>query len=144
MSRTSNNRVTLVIGNAIAEMAKVADFVDQFCAAHGIDKAVSNDLNLCLDELLNNTISYGYEDQSHHRITVTLARGDDLMTVEIKDDGRPFDPRSPLAAIPTGMLRSRKIGGLGRHFVKTLTDEVDYVRRGRFNLVKIKKRLPAL
>jgi len=141
MSGTSD-RITLAVGNTIAEMAKVADFVDQFCAAHGIDKTVSNDLNLCLDELLNNTISYGYEDQNRHSIAVSLARGDDMVVVEIEDDGRPFDPRGPIAAVPAGTLQSRRIGGLGRHFVQTLVDEMDYVRRGRFNVVKIKKRLP--
>jgi serine/threonine-protein kinase RsbW len=132
---------SLAIGNTIAEMAKVADFVDQFCATHGIDKNVANDLNLCLDELLNNTISYGYDDQKHHSIMVSVTLANHAMVIEIKDDGRPFDPRSPVPPIPAGTLHSRKIG-LGRHFVNTLMDEVDYVRLDQLNLVKLTKRLP--
>jgi anti-sigma regulatory factor (Ser/Thr protein kinase) len=141
MSRASYT-ASLAIGNTIAEMVKVADFVDQFCVAHGIDKNVANDLNLCLDELLNNTISYGYDDQNHHSIMVSLALANREVVIEIKDDGRPFDPRSPVPPIPAGTLHSRKIGGLGRHFVNTLMDGVDYVRVNQLNLVKLTKRLP--
>jgi two-component sensor histidine kinase len=32
---------------------------------------VVNDLNLCLDEILSNTVSYGYLDRGHHDIMVT-------------------------------------------------------------------------
>ena len=83
----------LVIGNTVAEMAKVVEFVEKFGAAHGIPQAAINDLNVCLDELLNNTISYGYDDQAPHSIAVDLTLAADLLIVDIEDDGKPFDPR---------------------------------------------------
>src|SRR5262245_62865488 len=48
----------VVITNAIADMAKVVEFVDRFGATHSVPGEVSNAFNLCLDELLNNVISY--------------------------------------------------------------------------------------
>ena len=95
---------SLVIGNTIAEMDKVVEFVEKFGAAHGIPQAVINDLNVCLDELLNNTISYGYDDRRPHSIVVNLSLAADLLTAEIQDDGKPFDPRK---ATPKPSERAR-------------------------------------
>jgi serine/threonine-protein kinase RsbW len=131
-------KISITIDNTIDEMAKVVDLVDRFGAAHHIPQAVSNDLNLCLDELLNNTISHGYDDKERHSIVVSLSLVDDRLIAEIGDDARPFDPRIATAA-PEGNLRSRKIGGVGLHFVKTLMDQVGYVRVGRQNVVTIAK-----
>ena len=139
MSSTNpGSKVSIAIGNTIAEMAMVVDLVDRFGAANYIPQAISNDLNLCLDELLNNTISYGYDDKARHSIVVTLSLTDGRLVAEIQDDGKPFDPRKATPT-PKGSLQSRKTGGLGLHFVKTLMDEVGYMRVGRQNVVTIVK-----
>src|SRR5436190_729411 len=44
-------------------------------------------------------------------------------------------------AAPGGTLQSRKVGGLGVHFVKALMDDVAYMRAGRHNVVRITKKL---
>jgi len=133
----------LAIGNTIAEMARVAEFVDRFGAAHGLAKAIVDNLNLCLDELLNNTISYGYEDQAEHNIAIGLSIADGLLTVEIRDDARPFDPRKPTPAAVGDSLQARKLGGLGLQFVKNLMDDLDYRRIDGTNVVRISKKLGA-
>jgi hypothetical protein len=47
-------------------MEKGVALVEQFGAAHSVptNQAI-NELNLCLDEILNNTISYGYDDSDY-------------------------------------------------------------------------------
>jgi serine/threonine-protein kinase RsbW len=134
-------KVSIEVGNTIAEMRKVVELVDRFGAANHVPQRVVNDLNLCLDELLNNTISYGYEDARLHRIVVRLSLSNNRLVAEIKDDAKPFDPNSATAVPPDGTLEARQVGGLGIHFVKTLVDELGYIRRGRYNVVKITKRL---
>lgn len=140
-SSGSDAKDRLVIGNTIAEMVKVIEFVEKFGAAHGIQRAAINDLNVCLDELLNNTISYGYDDQAPHSIAVDLTLAAGLLTADIKDDGKPFDPRKSTPKPSRGTIQSRAVGGLGLHFVKTLMDEVGYMRMGRNNVVRLVKRL---
>jgi anti-sigma regulatory factor (Ser/Thr protein kinase) len=140
-STAPSRKISIVIGNTIAEMQNVVDSVDRFGTAHHIPQTIINDLNVCLDELLNNTISYAYEDQEPHSIVVSLSFADGLLIAEIQDDGKPFDPRTATFAAPDGTLQSRGIGGLGIHFVKTLMDEIGYMRVGRHNMVKIVKRL---
>ena len=137
-STDPGRRTSITISNAIGEMAKVVDLVEEFGAAHDIPQAIRNDLNLCLDELLNNTISYGYDDKDHHSLLVTLSLTDGRLIAEIQDDAKPFDPRQASPALE-GSLQTRKIGGAGLHFVKTLMDEVSYARMGRRNVMTIAK-----
>ena len=137
----TGSKSSLVIGNTIAEIEKVVDFVDRFGAAHAIPQGVTNDLNLCLDELLNNTISYGYEDQGPHSIAIDLSLANNLLIAKIQDDAIPFDPCQAAFTAPDAPLQSRKVGGLGIHFVKTLIDELGYMRVGRHNVVTITKKL---
>jgi anti-sigma regulatory factor (Ser/Thr protein kinase) len=131
----------IVIANTITEMAKVVDFVDRFGVAHRIPADVSNALNLCLDELLNNTISYGYTDRNTHDIRVELTIANGVLTAEITDDGLPFDPTKARLVIPDQKLQARRPGGLGIHFVKALMDELRYARKGKFNIVRISRKL---
>jgi anti-sigma regulatory factor (Ser/Thr protein kinase) len=129
-------KTQIVIGNSIADMAKVADLVDRFGAEHAIPQRAVDNLNVCLDELLNNTISYGYQDDKAHDIFVELTLVDAVLTAEVRDDGAAFDPRQ--AAAPAFDSR---IGGLGIHFVRSLMDHVDYARIGNWNVVRISKKV---
>ena len=137
----SDHNGSLQISNTIAEMKKVVDFVDQFCAIHHLPRDIANDVNLCLDEILNNTISYGYDDQDEHSILVTLSVTGNWMIAEIKDDGKPFDPRQSAPPNPLDGLQARRVGGVGLYFVNALMDEVDYVRKQGYNHVQLKKKL---
>lgn len=136
----SDSKRTLVIGNTIAELEKVVEFVDNFCVANKAPQGIANDLNLCLDELLSNTVSYGYEDQTPHSIVVTLSIASDSLIVEIQDDGRPFDPRDKASAPIEDTLQSRNAGGLGLNFVRALMDEIRYERKGQYNILSVRKK----
>ena len=140
-SSGSEPKDRLVIGNTVAEMTKVIEFVEKFGATHGIPQAALNDLNVCLDELLNNTISYGYDDHAPHSIAVDLTLAAGLLIVGIEDDGKPFDPRQGTPMPSSGTIQSRAVGGLGLHFVKTLMNEVGYTRSGGNNVVRLVKKL---
>jgi anti-sigma regulatory factor (Ser/Thr protein kinase) len=132
---------SIVIGNTIAEMPKVVDLVEAFGAHHSLPQQTINALNICLDELINNTISYGYDDNDKHDIAVELGFAGGVLTAQVRDDGRPFDPRNAASAVTDGNAQSRPIGGLGLHFVKTMMDEIRYSRVGTSNVVTIEKRV---
>ena len=128
------------IANRIAELTRVVEFVERFGAEHGVPAGIVNDLNLCLDELLNNTITYGYGDTEPHTISVALACDGRFVSADIEDDARPFDPRKALAP-DTRDIRTRRPGGLGLRFVNALMDEVDYVWSDGYNRVRLRKSL---
>jgi len=138
---SATEKAVLRIGNSIAELSKVAEFVETFGKTHGLPGNIVNAVNLCLDELLNNTISYGYADEGRHFISVGLQIEGQTMVAELQDDAKPFDPRRSHAPRRSSDLGRRDAGGLGLRFVNALMDEVDYVRTGEYNQVRLKKML---
>jgi serine/threonine-protein kinase RsbW len=139
MRSAAKEKATLRIGNTIAEMSKVTEFVEVFGETHGLSRNAVNDMNLCLDELLNNTISYGYPDEARHSISIGLQIDGDALVAELQDDAKPFDPRRSRPR--SGDPDRRRAGGLGLRFVNALMDEVDYVRADDYNRVRLKKML---
>jgi serine/threonine-protein kinase RsbW len=128
------------IANDLSEIARVADMVDSFGARHNLPNEVIVALNVSLDEILNNIISYAYEDAGRHDIVVRLELRAGSVEAIVEDDGRAFDP---LAVAPPDLeSKPRAIGGVGLHFVRKLTDEQGYARRDGINRFRLMKRLP--
>jgi anti-sigma regulatory factor (Ser/Thr protein kinase) len=126
------------IANRISEIGRVAALVDSFGADHKLSNEVLVALNVSLDEILNNIISYGYQDAGHHEIVVRLELQYGNIDVVVEDDGRPFNPL--LAPSPDLTAKPRE-GGVGLHFVRNLTDQQKYARREGFNQLRLSKKL---
>ena len=125
------------------ELGRITDAVDEL----GHKENWSNDLlfrvHLVLEELVLNIIDYGFDDgKDDHELEVILISEDDNLTIEITDDGIPFDPLHD-AKIPDtdAPLEERPIGGLGVHLVRTMMDEVSYRREdGKNHLTLVANR----
>ena len=126
--------------NDLQELAVVAGEVDAFCARHGIAPAIAYAVNLSLDELLTNTISYGYEDDDQHDIDIALRLEDGVIVVEISDDGIPFEPASAPAPDTDATLQDRPIGGLGIFLVGRMMDSFEHRYSDGRNIVTLTKR----
>ncbi len=126
--------------NDLRELAVVAGEVDAFCARHGIAPAIAYAVNLSLDELLTNTISYGYEDDGQHDIDIALRLEDGVIVVEISDDGVPFEPASAPVPDTDAPLQARPIGGLGIFLVGRMMDSFEHRYSDGRNIVTLTKR----
>jgi serine/threonine-protein kinase RsbW len=135
---TSTSR-EIRIENKMTEIARVAALVDSFAAEHGLSNEVMVALNVSLDEILNNIISYAYEDAEYHDISVRLELLRHKVEVTVEDDGKPFDPLA--VGISDSGDKPRAEGGTGLKFVRNLTDELTYVRRDGINQLRLAKRL---
>ena len=95
-------------------------------------------MNLALEELGVNIINYSGATGD---IEISLAADGDSVTVEISDDGRPFNPlldqEAPDVSAPLG---DRPIGGLGIHLVRSMMDEMRYSREDGKNKLSMTKR----
>jgi anti-sigma regulatory factor (Ser/Thr protein kinase) len=138
MNVPSQISATLRIANAIGELPRVVAFVEAFGRSHGLPIRAVNNLNLCLDELLSNTISYGYDGPVRRVISVRLSVDGGYLAAEIEDDARPFDPRrSEFPELPRD-LASREPGGLGLRLVHAFMEVVDYRWSGGYNRTILK------
>lgn len=144
MRAVDENSVEISIGNDVHEIAGVAARIDEFCDARGIGLQISNAVNVSIDEVLTNTIDYGYDDDGPHRIGIALRREANALVVEIEDDSREFDPSGPPPEVDfDATLEERAVGGLGLFLVHELMDRVDYRRAGGRNFITLTKNLAA-
>ncbi|MCP4560799.1 MAG: ATP-binding protein [Bosea sp.] len=99
-------------------------------------------LNLALDELITNTIAYGYAERKDGEIDIEMRRHDDRVVVRLIDQAVAFDPFEVAVADTTSSLEDRPVGGLGIHFVRTLIDEVSYSRDDDRNVITLTLLFP--
>ena len=134
----SDESLEVSLANELREIAGVAAQIDEFCAAHDLQH-VAYAVNLAIDEILTNTISYGYEDDERHQIEIIVRVEAEALVVAIVDDSMPFDlalaPERDLEA----SLEDTPLGGLGLFLVHQMMDSVEYRREEGCNVVTLVK-----
>lgn len=115
--------------------------IEGFAAEHGLDASAAFALNVALDELVNNVVSYGLRDGEGHFLEVRMRVAGGRLEVEVEDDGVAFDPFERAAPDTDLPLEERSIGGLGIEIVRQLMDEARYERQGNRNLVTLRRSL---
>ena len=139
----SAHALLLTLKNDLTELARIAEEIESYgVSRHWPERWVMN-LNISLDELITNIVSYGYQDTGEHEIRVMLTERNGALVTVVEDDGVAFDP---FTEVPTPDLEAdteeRSIGGLGVYFVKTLMDEVAYERVDDRNRITLVQRTP--
>jgi len=128
----------VVIVNERSELERLAVQAEKFIAAHQIPEKLGFSLNLSLDELITNIISYGYDDTARHEIRITFSVEDGFLVTEIVDDAKAYNPftEAPEPDLDAEVV-DRPIGGLGVFLVKEFMDRVSYAREDGRNIVKL-------
>jgi anti-sigma regulatory factor (Ser/Thr protein kinase) len=133
--------LTLRLANRLAEIPRIAELVDAFCARQGVASSLGFAINVSLEELLGNTMAYGYGDDREHEIVVRIWREDSYLVIDIADDARPFDPTAVAPPDLNLPLEERPIGGLGIQLVRGMMDSVEYRHDGMRNHIRLRKRI---
>jgi serine/threonine-protein kinase RsbW len=131
--------VEITLRNDLSELDRVTQRLKEFAAHQRLDPQVLGDLDLALEEVLANIISYGYADDREHLITVILEARSGEIQVHVEDDGRPFDPLEAPEPDTTRPPAERPVGGLGIHLVRQLMDGLEYRRQGDRNYLTMRK-----
>jgi serine/threonine-protein kinase RsbW len=127
--------------SSLAELDNLCLNLETLGAKIGLSKKLIFEINLALDELFTNIISYGFSDEEEHTIKVTITPQKGKICLSIEDDGVPFNPiefNTPDAACS---VENCKIGGLGIHIMRKLMDDICYERCGDKNILTLKKNL---
>jgi serine/threonine-protein kinase RsbW len=106
-----------------------------------LSKKLIFEINLALDELFTNIISYGFKDEKEHIIKVSLTPQNEELCLRIEDDGIPFNPTDFEIPDVACSVDNCKIGGLGIHIMRKLMDEICYQRCDDKNVLTLKKQL---
>jgi anti-sigma regulatory factor (Ser/Thr protein kinase) len=68
-------RATRTLGNALAELPPILDWLEAALETAGVAAAIVGELRLIAEEGLSNVIRHGYADSARHSIEVTLEIG---------------------------------------------------------------------
>lgn len=139
----NQERLEVSLVNDLRELARVASEIERFCEARDLEPQVAYAVNLSVDEILTNTISYAYDDDETHRIELVVRVDDGALVVVIEDDSAAFDVTAETQPELDASLSERDIGGLGLFLVHQMMDGVEYQRRDGRNVVTLTKRVAA-
>ena len=132
---------TFELRSDLSELEALRQHLNKFGRVTGVSEACITDVNICLDELFTNIVSYGFEDDLEHIIVFTMDLNNEELTLMIEDDGIPFNPlEKKEPEVPADLIDVR-IGGLGIHIVRKLMDDIRYNRKQGKNKLTMKKSI---
>ena len=125
------------IPNTVQDVESMLDEFQAHLETVGVENEVIHDLRLVAEELLLNTVSYGYHDGVKDTLMVSVAREGSAMVLEFRDRANPFNPLQAEDRDPD----DDRIGGWGIQLMKELTDSLDYSLESGENVLVLKKNL---
>jgi len=127
--------------NRLGELDSLHRFFEGLGREAGWSDRLSMNMTLACEELLTNTISYGYPQGGDHSIRLEVTSSARGIEIVLEDEAVPFDPLSAEAPDLGLSVEERRIGGLGIHFVKRLMDEIVYERTASGNRLTLYKKI---
>jgi len=134
------NKMLITLRNNLSEIERLASTVMQFGRENNFSDKVIFDLNLALEEVVNNIISYGYQDKNEHQINIHMELEGAELELRVEDDGIPFNPLEVPEPDINKPIEERQPGGLGLFFVRNLTDKLEYRRVKDKNIFIMRKK----
>ena len=136
---------TLALSATLENLEPFMAHVRSFAMAFGVDVKLLHPLELSLEEVLVNVISYAYPKEEKGNIEVSCSwNSREGITIQVVDFGIAFDPLDtpdPDTSLP---LEERGIGGLGIFLTKTMMDKVTYERSQGKNILTMGKQYQGL
>ncbi len=125
-SKVASMQLTVELDAEMESLASADKAVGDFAESMSWPEEVTFKVKLVVEEILMNVISYGGDRAHRPRIMLLLSQCNDLVSLEISDDGTAYDPLSAPPPDLESELEDRPIGGLGVHLIRELMDSVSY------------------
>jgi serine/threonine-protein kinase RsbW len=143
MTKAHHERtVTLDVASRFEMLDVVQTVLLQCCGLVGFDEEASHYMSVAVRESVVNAIKHGNQQDETKRVSVRLTLQDRALEVEVKDQGKGFDPTNlpdPLA--PENLLKAY---GRGIFFMRQFMDEVQHSFPPRGGtIVRMLKKVPA-
>lgn len=131
----------LILQNEVAEISKLAIFIDELGEEFGLSPELVFNLNLVLEEAVSNVILYAYPKEEHQTISLIAKKKGNQLIFVLTDSGKEFDPTQAPDADITLSAEERPIGGLGIFLIRQIMNTVEYQRIDGKNVLTLGKEL---
>ncbi len=105
------------------EIIAASKNANEFCKSHGLSARVSMLTALCIEEMANNIVSFGFTEGSDHSINIRILKKQDKLIVRIRDNCKKFDPVNYLKFHGADDPASH----IGIRMVMSMTKDVAYI-----------------
>ena len=131
----------LIVPNRLEEIRTIEAALRGFCEESELSPETLFQIQLSLEEIFTNVVSYAHDDNQKHDVEIVLSNDGTTVKVEIIDDGIPFDPLKDAPELDVNSsLEDRGVGGAGIRLVRQMMSELQYKRdNARNHLVMVKK-----
>ena len=124
----------------LEKLSDVLGFIDSFLEDRGCPMKAQMQIDLAVEELFVNVANYAYPDRDG-TAEITLSEENGVLTIQMSDEGVPFDPfKKPDPDISLG-ADERPIGGLGVFIVKKNMDSAEYRFENGKNILLMTKKI---
>jgi anti-sigma regulatory factor (Ser/Thr protein kinase) len=130
------------IRNQPSALQRLSRELDSTLSRDVLDPEVRTTVLLVIDELVSNLLKYGFQTVPDQRSYLKIEIDADTLQIELKDNGRPFNPLVQAEPNSLGQeLPDRPVGGLGVYLVLKMMDEMQYEWLEPWNCLKLRKNL---
>ncbi|MDO4796570.1 MAG: SpoIIE family protein phosphatase, partial [Coriobacteriales bacterium] len=133
---------SMVVPATLDHLEEVTAMVDEELEKRLCPVGVQHKVDVALEELFVNVCRYAYANQREPgEVQVSYSYGAEpsAITIELRDQGIPFDPLTREDPTKPSSAQEAKIGGLGIFMVKRSMDDFVYVYDKGSNVVVFKK-----
>lgn len=117
-------------GRSLDELQDIVSFTDDFFAKDGVDPSIRYIVDLCIEELFVNMVTYDTETNAD--ILIEMSPHQHGVEVSLTDfDVEKFDPRDAQPVDINAPLEQRTPGGLGLYLVLKMVSSIHYEYRNR-------------
>ncbi len=132
---------SLTLKASLENLERVNNFVHEWFNKVSVSDSSEKELLLAVEEAYVNIVKYACPGSSGKKITIYCYIDKNSLTLKIKDEGVSFNPLEFPEPYHAPHIEERKAGGLGIFLMRKFVDEVEYERKGKYNLlILIKKR----
>lgn len=129
----------LTVENDLSHIAQVNDFVTEFCDKLNLDKSLTANMRLAIEEAVVNIVNYAYPKGEKGDINIVASATSDTIKWVITDNGVAFAPTDAPDVDTSLSAEDRQIGGLGIFLVRQLMDTINYERIDGKNILTLTK-----
>ena len=132
----------LKVPASLDELPNVLAFVDEKLESIGCPMKTQMQIDVAVEEVFVNIAHYAYTPETGNAvITTRISPEKDVVEIEFRDSGIPFNPLEKPDPDVSLSAEDRKIGGLGIYMVKKSMDSMTYARRDGQNILTLTKKV---
>lgn len=123
------NTISIQIPSIIENIRMIESFIDNAKERFHLDENLYGNIMIAVTEAVNNAIKHGNNGNSSKNVFLSLTLNDNLLKFVVKDEGAGFNYND--LPDPTAPENLEKPGGRGIFLMKHLSDEVEFLEKGK-------------